>query len=72
MIASRLGRAFSRPTMVRIGELSGGNPFYALELARAMGGQSPTADADLPGSLADLVRTRLDRLGEDTRTRRST
>jgi DNA-binding CsgD family transcriptional regulator len=68
MIASRLGRAFSRPTMVRIGELSGGNPFYALELARAMGGQSPTADADLPGSLADLVRTRLDRLGEDTRT----
>lgn len=26
MIASRLGRAFSRPTIVRIGELSGGNP----------------------------------------------
>lgn len=66
MIASRLGRAFSRPSIVRIGELSGGNPFYALELARAMAGQSPTTDVDLPGSLSDLVRSRLDEFGEDT------
>jgi DNA-binding CsgD family transcriptional regulator len=68
MIASRLGRAFSRPTIVRIREISGGNPFYALELARAIAGQSPTADTDLPGSLSGLVRSRLDELGEDTRT----
>src|SRR5689334_3877840 len=36
VIASKLGRSFSRPTIMRIGELSGGNPFYALELARAI------------------------------------
>ena len=36
VITQRLGRAFSRPAIVRIQEVSGGNPFYALELARAM------------------------------------
>jgi DNA-binding CsgD family transcriptional regulator len=68
VISSRLGRSFSRPTIVRISELSGGNPFYALELARAIDGQSSIADAALPGSLADLVRSRLDQFGEDTQT----
>ena len=68
VISSSLGRSFSRPTIVRISELSGGNPFYALELARAIDGQSSTADAVLPGSLADLVRTRLDQFGEGTQT----
>jgi DNA-binding CsgD family transcriptional regulator len=68
MIASRLGRAFSRPTMVRINEISGGNPFYALELARAIDGQSSPADAALPGSLADLMRSRLDQFSEGTQT----
>ncbi len=68
VIASRLGRSFSRPTIVRISELSGGNPFYALELARAIDGQSSIADAALPGSLADLVRSRLDQFSEGTQT----
>ncbi|WP_263992728.1 ATP-binding protein [Mycolicibacterium madagascariense] len=68
VISSRLGRSFSRPTIVRISELSGGNPFYALELARAIDGQSSLADASLPGSLADLVRSRLDQFGEDAQT----
>jgi DNA-binding CsgD family transcriptional regulator len=68
VISSRLGRSFSRPTIVRISELSGGNPFYALELARAIDGQSSIAEAALPGSLADLVRSRLDQFGEDTQT----
>ena len=36
LISSRLGRSFPRPTMVRIAEISGGNPFFALELARAI------------------------------------
>lgn len=67
-ITSKLGRSFSRPTIVRISELSGGNPFYALELARAIDGQSSLADAALPGSLADLVRSRLDCFGGDTQT----
>ena len=68
VISSKLGRSFSRPTIVRISELSGGNPFYALELGRAIDGQSSLADAALPGSLADLVRSRLDQFGEDTQT----
>lgn len=68
VIASRLGRLFSRPTIRRIGELSGGNPFYALELARAIDGQVGAADAVLPGSLAELVRSRLGQFSEDTHT----
>ncbi len=68
VITSSLGRSFSRPTIVRINELSGGNPFYALELARAIDSQSSTADAALPGSLADLVRSRLDQFSEGTQT----
>ncbi|MDT5178953.1 MAG: hypothetical protein QOJ95_3151 [Mycobacterium sp.] len=66
VISSSLGRSFSRPTIVRISELSGGNPFYALELARAIDGQANIADAALPGSLADLVRSRLDQFSDDT------
>jgi ATP/maltotriose-dependent transcriptional regulator MalT len=68
VITARLGRALSRPAIVRISELSGGNPFYALELARALDGQGSIPDAALPGSLADLVRSRLDQFGEDTQT----
>ena len=48
LISQRLGRSFPRPTTVRIAEISGGNPFYALELARAMDGQSPTAEPRCP------------------------
>src|SRR5258705_3697835 len=51
--------------MVRIADVSGGNPFYALEIARAIEGQSTTADADLPRTLADLVRIRIGRLDAD-------
>jgi DNA-binding CsgD family transcriptional regulator/sugar phosphate isomerase/epimerase len=54
--------------MVRIAELSGGNPFYALELARAISGQSPESDAALPATLAGLVRARIGRLEDESRT----
>jgi DNA-binding CsgD family transcriptional regulator len=60
LVSSRLARSFPRPTMVRIAEISAGNPFYALELARAV-------DADgfgsvLPATLAELMRARIGRL----------
>lgn len=58
MIIQRFGRAFPRPTMVQIAQISGGNPFYALELARAVDAPSATADAILPSTLAELVRLR--------------
>lgn len=68
LIIARLGRTLPRATVARIHEISGGNPFYALELARAMGDRPAGLDADLPGSLSDLVRSRLDQLGDDTLT----
>ncbi len=60
LLSDRLGRSFSRPTMVRIAEVSGGNPFYALEMARAI-----DTEPDLPRTLADLVRIRIAGLDTD-------
>jgi DNA-binding NarL/FixJ family response regulator len=66
VLSERLGRSFPRPTMTRIQEISGGNPFYALELARAMQDATPTGDRaaemTLPGTLAELVQARIGRL----------
>ena len=42
LISNRLGHSLPRPTLVRIAEISDGNPFYALELARA--DQPPVVD----------------------------
>ena len=65
LFSARLGRSLPRPTMVRIAEISCGNPFYALELARTVD-ESPTpAEPTLPGSLTALVRSRLAGLGDD-------
>ncbi|WP_353361468.1 AAA family ATPase [Mycobacterium sp.] len=59
LVSARLGRSFSRPTMVRVAEISGGNPFYALELARAIHIGSGRAQPSLPGTLAELMRLRI-------------
>ena len=65
-VASRLQRPFSRPVMGRIHEVSGGNPFYAIELARALDERSlPTTVASLPRTLSDVVRSRLGALDAD-------
>ncbi len=62
---------YARPTLLRIQELSGGNPFYALELARALAAQGttirPGQDLPVPSSLRALVRARLDCLPASTR-----
>jgi DNA-binding CsgD family transcriptional regulator len=58
LIAARLGRSLSRPTMNRIQETSGGNPFYALELARVIG-ESAGSPPALPDTLAELVAARI-------------
>jgi DNA-binding CsgD family transcriptional regulator len=56
VIHERLGRSLPRPAMVRIQQVSGGNPFYALELARMMGhGEGSLLSTDL----AELVRARV-------------
>lgn len=61
LVNQRLGRALPRPTMVRIAEVSGGNPFYALEMARAVG-----TEPELPRTLAEVVRNRIADLDDDT------
>jgi len=64
VLSERLGRSFPRPAMVRIHEISGGNPFYALELARATDSRTGAPGA-LPGTLAELVRARIGALSAD-------
>ncbi|MET0451039.1 MAG: AAA family ATPase [Mycobacterium sp.] len=67
VIADRFGRSFSRSTVASIYEVSGGNPFYGLELARSLEGHT-LASTSLPASLAELVGARVDSLGDDVRT----
>lgn len=57
-----------RPRLLRLRELSGGNPFYALELARgfAAGTLRLTAGEALPPSLESLVGARIAALPPDT------
>jgi len=62
VLSERLGRSFPRPTIGAHPQISGGNPFYALELARAMLGGVAVAEQRLPGTLAELVRARVDSL----------
>ncbi len=70
LLRTRTRLEFNRRTLQRIHETSGGNPFYALELARAMEGASEGAAAEplaLGSSLTDLLADRLHGLGESTR-----
>lgn len=61
MLRERLGRSFPRPVLERIHQISGGNPFHALELARGVGTDGEAeGQVPLPASLAHLVRDRID------------
>ena len=62
VLFERLGRRFPRPTVVKIHEISGGNPFYALELARAMDPRARSSDVPMPRSLTEFVRARTNNL----------
>ena len=68
VVSERVGRSFSRPKMHEIHQVSGGNPFYAVELARAIDDGAWDDRASLPGSLAELVRARIDSLTVGART----
>jgi DNA-binding NarL/FixJ family response regulator len=64
LFTTRLGEKLDRSTLLRIHDSSGGNPFYALEIARALltSGARPAAGKTLPvpQSLAQLVAERID------------
>ena len=68
LLRDREHRAFARQTLLRIHERSGGNPFYALELARALGSEVDlTQPLPVPQTLEGLVRARLTGLPAATR-----
>ncbi|BBY82309.1 transcriptional regulator [Mycolicibacterium pulveris] len=58
-VATRLRKPFSRPTIGRIHQVSGGNPFYAIELARAIEDRPASIGTPLPRTLTDVVRRRI-------------
>lgn len=70
LLRQQLGKVFPRSMLVRLHEVSGGNPFYALELARAQSAD-PARDTTLPlavpPSLERLVGARLGALDAPTR-----
>ena len=67
---ARLGVALRRPLLLRVHETSGGRPFLALELARALRDAghevAPHEPLPVPHDLGELLRTRLERLPDDT------
>ncbi len=68
LLRDRLGRSFARQTLLRIHERSGGNPFFALEIARALDGDvDPLEPLPVPETLEGLVRVRLTGLPPTTR-----
>jgi DNA-binding CsgD family transcriptional regulator len=68
LISGRLGTSLSRPLLIRLADASGGNPFFALEIARALGrdvgGHEPLP---VPRSVEDLVAARVAALSLDAR-----
>ena len=67
LLRTRIDSALPRPALLRIWETSGGNPFFALELASALerrgGTIDPGAELPMPANLEALMHERLDRLG---------
>lgn len=70
LLRERTGQSFTRPALRRIHDASGGNPFYALELARADPGSGAVTGAPLPlpRSLDDLLGQRIAALPSDAQT----
>lgn len=70
VLTARLGHSLPRPLLLRIHDVSGGNPFFALELAQVVerrGALAAGAELPLPASLAEALRERLDAVPADTR-----
>ena len=63
LVRSHLDLSLSRPLLLRVHESSGGNPFFALELSRALQHREAEPAAGdplpLPSNLRELVRSRL-------------
>jgi DNA-binding CsgD family transcriptional regulator len=71
VLTERLGLGLSRPALLRLHELTGGNPFYLLEMGQALKDTrmplSPSQPLPVPRGLRELLAERLGRLPEATR-----
>jgi len=69
VIEEELGHGVPRPLLVRIEQACRGNPFYALEIVRALDADGGRASRDLPipNDLRELVTARLRKLPRRTR-----
>ena len=63
LLRAQLGRQFLRPALVELQRVSGGNPFFALELGRALltrdVSPAPGESLPVPATLNELVQERL-------------
>ena len=66
LLRDRLGGPFARQTLLRIHERSGGNPFFALELARVLDAAADPLELPVPETLEEVVRGRLSELPDAT------
>lgn len=71
IIQSRLGMVLTRSALARLHQACGGNPFYALEYARALAGRPQMSLTNepipIPDSLSDLMRRHVRQLTRDVR-----
>ena len=71
ILQAQLGEPVPRPAVARIADVSGGNPYYALELARAAlreaGTAGLTAELPLPEGIYAVLQDRLRSLPKVTR-----
>ena len=67
LLRARLDASFPRPVLIRLWKTSGGNPFFALELAGALqrrgGVLAPGEELPMPSDLDELLRERIENLG---------
>jgi DNA-binding CsgD family transcriptional regulator len=61
LVRERLDIGLPRPALARLLRTTGGNPFFAIEILRSLGGELPGTSAELPipASLRELVAERL-------------
>ena len=63
LIKRHTGRSLARPILVQIARVSGGNPLYAIEIARELALRPPERGrVPIPATLGSLVEARIKRL----------
>ena len=71
LLRDRLGSSLPRPALRRVHEASGGNPFFAIELARAVAGRldeiRPGLPLPVPTTVTDLLHLRITAFPAQTR-----